>query len=706
MTRSTRSALLLAASAMLFSGALRAQDVEQVRPYLLSEVMPEADRFDPAEGDPPVRRAYKGDELIGYVFMTSDLPPEQRGYSGPVRALVGMGTDGKLTGVRVTDYHESRMSTKGDFLRTTPGFQEQYEGKSIGDRFQVYDDVDGIARVSITVRALSRGVRDSARRVAATYMRSDKAPLQRVDDVFALSWYDIRRRGVAARMTFKDEGQPVEVSLIHLASPELAKHLVGGLTSYIDNAVERRGGADELILYAVDNAGPRLAIQQGWSIEQGGKTVSVPPDDVVTLFAPWDGLLANETTLVGVMLLDDDEVNVRAPMTFLFDRGPEQGISRAEYTSQAALSAMADAARAAKEAVPAAPAVAAADPAPSDPTGASDAPAPAPPVTTAARASSDAPPTPVSAASVAPAPLEDQLQLDFTVADQETWLDRVMSNASWGRVAWILLVLVMASLAFFSKKALLRWLSLATTFVVLGWVDGGFLSVSHITGVIWVGPSAIVDDLPLLLLVAFTVVTVIMWGRVFCGYLCPFGALQDFLDRIVPARFKRELPRGVHRIALKAKYGVLALIVLPALAGFHTSVYQYFEPFGTVFFLSTSVVLWSIAAAYLIASAIVPRFYCRYACPLGASLAVASLLSLKRIRRVEQCDHCKVCERRCPTGAIDGPQIDFKECVRCNDCEIQLIQRTGVCRHDMEAIRPRLVQLRAREAAGASGGAQ
>ena len=129
------------------------------------------------------------------------------------------------------------------------------------------------------------------------------------------------------------------------------------------------------------------------------------------------------------------------------------------------------------------------------------------------------------------------------------------------------------------------------------------------------------------------------------------------------------------------------------------------EPFGTVFFLSTNVLLWTIAGSFLLASVVVPRFYCRYACPLGASLAVASLISLKRIPRVEQCDHCKVCEKRCPTGAIEGPRIDFKECVRCNDCEVQLIRRTGVCRHDMEVIRPRLVQLQGRSAAGAAAAA-
>ncbi len=201
-------------------------------------------------------------------------------------------------------------------------------------------------------------------------------------------------------------------------------------------------------------------------------------------------------------------------------------------------------------------------------------------------------------------------------------------------------------------------------------------------------------DVPLLLIAAFTVAATLLWGRVFCGFLCPFGALQDFIDRVVPKRFQRELPAAAHDRALYVKYGILGVIVLPALAGSHASFYQYFEPFGTVFFGTESLLFWSIAVGFLLASAVVPRFYCRYACPLGAALAIGSLVSLNRITRVEQCRYCKVCEHACPTGAIRGADIDFKECVRCNVCEVQLLEQRGVCRHDMEAIRPRLVQLR------------
>ena len=106
------------------------QRIDRIPESLMRTVMPEADRFGDVAGDPPVVVAFAvapdGSEVVsGYVFLTSDLPPEQYGYSGPIEALVGMRPDGTMTGMRVTDYNESYMRSMGDFLRT-PGFQEQF----------------------------------------------------------------------------------------------------------------------------------------------------------------------------------------------------------------------------------------------------------------------------------------------------------------------------------------------------------------------------------------------------------------------------------------------------------------------------------------------------------------------------------------------------------------------------------------------------
>ena len=692
MPHRLRSALLTLWALSLITAPAAGQGVNRVRMSYLREIMPEAERFEEASGSPLVRRAFKGDELLGYIFLTSDLPPLVYGYAGPIETVIGMTPDGTLTGIRVTEYHETYMRTRGDFLRTA-GFQEQFSGKSVGDAFQVRDDVDGISRVTISVRALSRGIRQAARQVAAEYMRVPERPLGPIENVTSLSWFKMRAMGVAERFEVVEEGRdtPLGVSVLHLESEELAQHLFGGLYGYAVRAAEERGGVDELILYVVDGPSPRLDTEQGWSVVQDGRTTVIPSDDVAMLGAPWEGILQGETSMVGVIMLRDDEVDVTRPMTFVYDRGAALGSYTVDYTSQRAKAVMAAAA-----AAPATPAT----PVTSDAVDSPAVDAPSTPLTPAtAMVPDERPAAPISVQNATLAQLD---LLDFVEDPEPSMIERMLADASWGRVAWIGLVLALATLAFFTKHTVLRWVSLATTLAVLGYVDGGFLSVSHITATIWVGPSVIFGDLPLLIMVTFTLLALLFWGRVFCGFLCPFGALQDFIDAVVPKRFQRALPKNAHRVALKAKYGILAIIVLPALTGSETSLYQYFEPFGTVFTGGSSQLLWVIAGGILLASAVIPRFYCRYACPLGAALAIGSTFSLNRIRRVEQCDFCKVCEPKCPTGAIEGPSIDFKECVRCNVCEIELIEKRGVCRHDMEAIRPRLVQLKTRGPAGLS----
>jgi ferredoxin len=301
--------------------------------------------------------------------------------------------------------------------------------------------------------------------------------------------------------------------------------------------------------------------------------------------------------------------------------------------------------------------------------------------------------------------LQDTPALDFSSFEDfedETALSRLLLETRWAPVVRLILLLALVLYAFFAKKEWVRGVTLATTLIYLGFFDGGFLSVSHIASGFVVGPAFYIRDMALLFMVGFTVITTLLWGRVFCGFLCPFGALQDLITRLVPRRLQRALPQRIHDRAIYIKYGILLLIVGLAAAPAHIGVYQYFEPFGTVFYLSTSPLLWSIAGGFLVASAVVPRFYCRYACPLGGALGVASLVSIFRIRRVEQCVPCKVCQTACPTGAIRGPEIDFKECVRCNDCEIKLLTKAGVCRHSMDVVRSRLVQSRPSKAPGSA----
>jgi len=415
------------------------------------------------------------------------------------------------------------------------------------------------------------------------------------------------------------------------------------------------------------------------SFVQGGDTIKVGRTDAYLVGAPRAGLVDGQFRTHGILVVDT-LLDPTEPFTMVLDLRPGMGLFTAEQNRRPVV-----AARPAPAAAPA-PSTdsAVAGGAPTDSAAA-----------TAEAAVAEAPgagePSPDEIQDAGAAPDPDWLT--FEDEEEETVLARTLASTDWVRFGLFAGLLGVVSGAFVAKRTAPRWVALAGTMVLLGF-SGGFLSVSHLTSLIKVGPSVFLTDLPLLLLVVFTLVTTLLWGRVFCGFLCPFGALQDVLDRVVPKRFRRELPQAVHDRALWIKYGILALILGAALAGMQTSIFQYFEPFGTVFFLSRSWVLWTIAGGVLVASAVVPRFYCRYACPLGAALAVTSKVSPFRIPRVEQCGLCKVCERRCPTGAIRGAEVDFKECVRCNVCETQLIEKAGVCKHDMEAIRPRLVQLK------------
>ncbi|MGH7554461.1 MAG: 4Fe-4S binding protein, partial [Longimicrobiales bacterium] len=389
--------------------------------------------------------------------------------------------------------------------------------------------------------------------------------------------------------------------------------------------------------------------------------------DLVMMGEPRSGKLDGQLRNVGLLLVDS-VVDPARPFTWLLDFGGGLGPFTTRHPG---------------EAVVAAPP----PPAPS--------PSPAPtPIADTAAAESSAVAAPVLAPAIPQSSVPvSTIPFDLAAEDEESVLEQTLDRTSWPRFGLLAALLLLALVAFFAKQPALRWGTLVATVALLGFGGVGFLSVSHITSAIDVGPGVFLEDLPLLLFVGFTVFTTLLWGRVFCGYLCPFGALQDLLERVVPRRFKRELPRRLHEHALWVKYGVLALVVVLAAIGSEVTLFQYVEPFGTVFFLSSSVVLWAIALGLLAASAVIPRFYCRYVCPLGASLAVASVLSPFRIRRVEQCTVCKVCEQDCPTGAIAGPSIDFKECVRCNVCEVNLRREVGTCRHDMADVRARLVQI-------------
>jgi NosR/NirI family transcriptional regulator, nitrous oxide reductase regulator len=236
-----------------------------------------------------------------------------------------------------------------------------------------------------------------------------------------------------------------------------------------------------------------------------------------------------------------------------------------------------------------------------------------------------------------------------------------------------------------AKPARLLWFRLGYlvfTLGFIGWFAQGQLSVVTFTGVIEAlrqgnGLAFLLFDPMSFTLWVFVLFSLIVWGRgVFCGWLCPFGALQELLSFVVKKTgFSGWRLHTRTDAKLKwIKYGVLASLLVTSLAApTYSSVAAEVEPFKTaisLFFVrGWPYVLW---AAFCVAlSALVYRGYCRYICPLGAALAVLGRIRvLNWIPRRKECGTpCQTCRHRCEYQAIKPTgKVDYQECFQCLDC--------------------------------------
>jgi NosR/NirI family transcriptional regulator, nitrous oxide reductase regulator len=160
----------------------------------------------------------------------------------------------------------------------------------------------------------------------------------------------------------------------------------------------------------------------------------------------------------------------------------------------------------------------------------------------------------------------------------------------------------------------------------------------------------------------------VLWGRLYCGRICAFGALTQLMDATLPRKWRVNLPTAIENRAIYIKYGMLVSLVAYFLATKNVLIYRYVEPFW-MFGLSERTALWIGLGVLLLATVFVRNLYCRFLCPVGAALGLISNLTVFRIKRWSECKTCKICEKTCEWDAIRGPKIIASECVRCDDCE-------------------------------------
>ncbi|SDR00306.1 NosR/NirI family transcriptional regulator, nitrous oxide reductase regulator [Pseudovibrio sp. Tun.PSC04-5.I4] len=232
------------------------------------------------------------------------------------------------------------------------------------------------------------------------------------------------------------------------------------------------------------------------------------------------------------------------------------------------------------------------------------------------------------------------------------------------------------------------------TFVLfwLGWMQNAQLSVVNVLALF----SAITTDFswtaflmdPLVFLLWFAVAAALLfWGRgAYCGWLCPFGALQELTNRI--AKFFKvpqiTVPWGLHERLWPLKYMIfLGLFGMSLYSLALAEHYAEIEPFKTAIILKFQRA-WpfvTFVVVLLIVGLFVERFYCRYLCPLGAALAIpARLRMFDWLKRYKECGNpCARCEKECMVQAIHPEgNINPNECLNCLHCQV-LYQSTEKC---------------------------
>ena len=278
-----------------------------------------------------------------------------------------------------------------------------------------------------------------------------------------------------------------------------------------------------------------------------------------------------------------------------------------------------------------------------------------------------------------PLSLEDLEQLDALLEEDTKQRRFALDRGTLADIAGLVFILVLALVSFFKKSERLKIVTFVIVVGYLGFYKASLVSIVDIFGAIQLSLPVFSIAVAYYLLIGFTVLSTVLWGRLYCGRICAFGALTQLLDKIVPARYRVELPPWLDRRAVYVKYGILVAALLYILGTGDTLVYRYIEPFW-MFTLRGNAIMWTLLAVLLLATIFVRNIYCRYFCAVGAGLGLLSLLTVFRIKRWQECKSCKICEKACEWGAIDGPRILVTECVRCDDCE-RLYKDEAKCPH-------------------------
>lgn len=180
-----------------------------------------------------------------------------------------------------------------------------------------------------------------------------------------------------------------------------------------------------------------------------------------------------------------------------------------------------------------------------------------------------------------------------------------------------------------------------------------------------------------------TIIFALIFGRAFCGNICPFGFLQELLGKIT--KHKIQIPKKIDRVMRFAKYFILAFITIMAwvFATIWISPYDPWVAFSHLWsfdeLLKENLVGFIVLIVVMLLSVFVDRFFCKYLCPAGALYGIIGKKSVFHVKKRE-CVSCGSCSKACPMN-IDVEKmttVSSKECIACGACIAACQSKTNV----------------------------
>ena len=669
-------ALLLLASSLSFAGGLVISPAKPAEPFI-EAAFPQASSIGmkssiAKEGDLPVWTIKKDDQVIGYSFETDDIALIPA-YSGePVNSLVSIDTDGKIIAVNVLEHHEPILLV-GIPEHKLHTFTDQYAGllstdlvKIGGQKEDESIHIDGLSGATVTVMVVNLGIMRAAKIVAKNkgiieFDEVDQQPIASIkQDVFQkVNWLELTGDGSIRRMVLSNKqiehsfvgtdgelAEPlseedasaafIDLYYTQLNIPTIGRNLIGD-SEYKWLEDELKEGEHALALMGNGFSFKGSGYVRGGIFDR----IQIHQGDNVFSFRDLDQFRIND-------IYSEDSPRFKEMSIFVirdhhkFDPGSEWEIELLVRRQTGPLDSI------------------------------------------------------FSSFKTHYLPIEYYLSRPIVEIKQDI-TDLPMWQQVWHAkqipVTILIISMILIIIVIFLQDWLVKFPRFLHTFrrafliytvLFVGWYSLGQVSIVNVLTFM----KALMSDFhwetflldPIIFCIwMFIAVTLLLWGRgIFCGWLCPFGALQELVGELA---VKLKIPQYVVPYALHERLWAVKYLILFALFGLSleslqtAEVYAEVEPFKTVFLLNFDrdwpFILY--ASALIFVSIFSRKVYCRYVCPLGAAIAIPSGIRLfDWLKRRKECgEPCQLCAVECEIGAIEkNGDINLRECHHCLDCQV------------------------------------